>query len=270
MPTDSIAGRSIVELLQEHAGPVGELRAKLGSDDPNEEDQVLLRMVLASNGDVVKAEETALKGREDRIKYAEVLDKAKRGEELPQAFKIGQHLCFGRWEYPAEGGVKDQPPLMITRSGRTNPVSLMDGSSADEVAEFFLWHRQRCWDEVISESKNTGLLVLMVSVNDLEGASLIAGREKRFFEAIGKSSEVGAGLFPLLTKKHVMVNSGYFIEMLFSLVSVFMPQRVLDKVAFMTVQEFFDAFGVAKNNFPDFLGGSAALAPDSPLNKALV
>lgn len=267
MPTDSIAGRSLSELLEENDKAINALRFRLGADHPEEDDQTLLRFILADNGDVEKAEQKALDGRQDRLKYAEVLEKAKRGEHLPQEAKIRKNLCFGRWQYPCTKSAAsvERPPLMITRSGHTNAKALMEDCTDQEVVEYFLWERQRAWDEVNLATKSTGKLILMVSVNDLDGASLFTGREPRFFKAVGDSSKIGAGLFPLLTKKHIMVNGGRIIEVLFSVVSAFMPQHVLDKVAFMSIDDFANSFGVPGTSMPDFLGGSCDVSVDSPL-----
>merc|ERR1712151_1448202 len=100
----------------------------------------------------------------------------------------------------------------------------MRACTVDEVVEYFLWERCRCFDDVVRRSAQSGRLVLMVSVNDLLNASLITGREPKFFEAVKISSETAAGIFPLLTRKHVMVNGGVVVDMLFRVASVFMPQ----------------------------------------------
>eukprot|EP00746_Dinoflagellata_sp_MGD_P115972 gnl/MRDRNA2_/MRDRNA2_51916_c0_seq1.p1 gnl/MRDRNA2_/MRDRNA2_51916_c0~~gnl/MRDRNA2_/MRDRNA2_51916_c0_seq1.p1 ORF type:complete len:278 (+),score=60.89 gnl/MRDRNA2_/MRDRNA2_51916_c0_seq1:58-891(+) len=267
MPTDAIAGHSLSELLAEYAQGIAALRSRLGSDHPEEDEQTLLRFIIADNGNVEKAVDKALQGRQDRMKYAEVLKKAKSGEHLPQEAKIRKHLCFGRWQYPCSKSAVsvERPPLLITRSGHTNAKALMDSCTEDEVVEYFLWERQRAWDEVLLATKETGKLILMVSVNDLDGASLFTGRERRFFKAVGDSSKVGAGLFPLLTRKHVLVNGGKIIDILFSIVSMFMPQHVLDKVAFMNTTDFVSTFGVPSASIPDFIGGTCGVPADSPL-----
>mmetsp|Transcript_115905 Transcript_115905/g.259116 ORF Transcript_115905/g.259116 Transcript_115905/m.259116 type:complete len:123 (-) Transcript_115905:179-547(-) len=121
----------------------------------------------------------------------------------------------------------------------------------------------------MQKSEGTDKLVLMLGINDLDKASLITGREPKFYEAVKMSSELGASLFPLLTRKHVMVNAGLMIDVLFKAVSIFMPQRVLDKVAFMSCSDLVSMSGIPPRNFPDFLGGTCKVAPDSPLSRLL-
>lgn len=260
---DSIAGRSLTELYKEHAAGLADFRTRLGPGD--EEDQVLLRLLLSEYGNVEAAEIKAKQAREDRLKYAKVLEKAKAGEHLPQESTIRQNLCFGRWEYP---GSTDYPPLLITRSGLSNAKALMESVTVEQLVEYFLWERQRAYVEVCQASKAKDQLILMISVNDLDNASIITGREPLFFEAVKVSSETAAGLFPLLTRKHIMVNSGFLLDTLYYLVSSFLPQRVLDKVAFMSCSELTQTMtdaGVPSTSFPDFLGGSCSVPPNSPL-----
>ncbi|CAE8636335.1 unnamed protein product [Polarella glacialis] len=267
---DSIAGRSLSELFKEYAEAVADLRSRLSDAPAEETDQQLLRLVLADYGKVDVAEAKARQGRLDRKKYAPVLEKAKLGQRLPQESKVREHLCFGRWHYPgAQADAKNFPPLLVTRSGLCNAQALMASVTVEEIAEYFLWERQVAFIEVCKTSQETDKLVLMVSVNDLDGASIITGREPKFFEAVKLSSETSAGLFPLLTRKHVMVNSGFLLDTLYRVVSVIMPQRVLDKVAFMSCEEFIEAFtssGIPAASLPVFLGGSCAIPSESPLS----
>merc|ERR1712151_731752 len=97
----------------------------------------------------------------------------------------------------------------------------------------------------------------------------MGGREPKVFEAVKISSEVGAALFPLCTRKHVMVNSGVWIDTLYKLASHFMPQRVLDKVAFMSCEELVASCGIPAASLPEFLGGQCPVPADSPLASRL-
>eukprot|EP00933_Yihiella_yeosuensis_P007223 TRINITY_DN112160_c0_g1_i1.p1 TRINITY_DN112160_c0_g1~~TRINITY_DN112160_c0_g1_i1.p1 ORF type:complete len:277 (-),score=65.48 TRINITY_DN112160_c0_g1_i1:63-893(-) len=267
---DRLAGASLDGLFAENKDAVEALRARLGTEDACETDQALLRFVIQENGSIDEAETKAKQGREHRKTYQRVLDMARKGEPLPQETKIRQHLCYGRWRYPDPESEKSLAPMLITRSGRCDGQALMQAVTVEELVEYFLWERQVCFDETTKASQDAGKLVLMIGVNDLDGASLVVGREKKFFEAVKIASETGACMFPLLTRKHVMVNAGMLIDALYRVVSVFMPQRVLDKVAFMTCEEFFLAAQIPADKFPDFLGGSCPVPPESHLNKAIV
>lgn len=237
MALDSLMGRPVAELLNEYAESITALKALLGEMDPSEDDTILMRFIIQEGSKIEVAAARAREGRELRVKHAAVLEKARIGEHLPQEAEIRKFLCYGRWNYPNAESEYDCPPMIITRSGKSNGQALMQAVTVDELSEYFIWERQRCFDEVSRRCHETGRLVMMISVNDLEGASLITGREPKFFQAVKEASEAGACLFPLLTRKHVMVNSGRVIEALFKIASAFMPQRVLDKVAFMRCEE---------------------------------
>jgi len=262
---DSLTGRSLNDLLKEHAEGVAALRNGLGECDPCEDDVLLLRFLLQAAGSIDVAGQRAKEGRELRLKYNGVIEKALRNERLPQETKIRQFLCHGRWHYPSAEAELQYPPMMITRSGLSNGQKLMEAVTEEELVEYFIWERRRCFEEVVQKSQEAGQLIMMISINDLEGASLITGREPKFFQAVKTSSEAGACLCPLLTRKHVMVNAGPVIDTLFRIASVFMPQRALDKVAFMSCSELLHASAIPPDSYPDFLGGSCALSQDSPL-----
>jgi len=253
------------DLLKENAEALAALRGVIGECEPCEDEVMLLRYLLQAAGDINVAGERATSGRELRKKYSGVIEMATRDEHLPQEGRIRQFLCHGRWRYPSDESELRYPPMMITRSGLSNSQKLTEVVSEEELVEYFIWERRRCFEEVVKKSQETGQLVMMISVNDLEGASLITGREPKFFKAVKVSSEAGSCLCPLLTRKHVMVNAGVVIDALFRIASVFMPQRALDKVTFMSCAELFDLSGIASSDFPDFLGGSCRLSPDSPL-----
>jgi hypothetical protein len=267
MALDTLAGQPLADLFNQYAQSISILRTLLGEEDPFEDDHILLRLLIQEHEKIDAAAAKAKEGRAFRRTYGHVLKKAKMGEHLPQEDKIRQHLCYGRWSYPDAESEKAYPPMLITRSGRSNANALMQVCSVEELVAYFIWERQRCFNDVIRASQETGKMVMMVGINDLDNASLITGREPKFFEAVKISSETGACLFPLLTRKHVMVNSGRFIEILFRMVSAFMPQRVLDKVAFMTCEELLTAAAIPPKSFPNFLGGSCAVPPNSPLSR---
>mmetsp|Transcript_52059 Transcript_52059/g.97708 ORF Transcript_52059/g.97708 Transcript_52059/m.97708 type:complete len:276 (+) Transcript_52059:110-937(+) len=265
MALDSLMGRSVAELLEEYAAPISALRAQLGETDTSEDDLMLMRFLIQEGGNVEVATQRAKEGRELRVKHAAVLEKARVGEHLPQEAVIRKFLCYGRWAYPNSEFEKECPPLIITRSGKSNGQALMQAVTVEELAEYFIWERRRCFDDVTRKCSEKGRLEMLITVNDLEGASLVTGREPKFFQAVKEASEAGASLFPLLSRKHVMVNSGRAIEVLFKLASSFMPQRVLNKVAFMTCDELVEACGIPRTGFPDFIGGTCSLPADSPL-----
>jgi len=262
---DSLTGRSLDALLKENAEGLAALRGVIGACDPCEDEVMLLRYLLQAAGNVEQAGERAKSGRELRNKYSGVIEKAGRNEPLPQEAKIRQFLCHGRWRYPSAEAELQYPPMMITRSGLSNGQKLMEAVTEEELVEYLVWERCRCFKEVVQRSQDGGQLIMLISVNDLEGASLITGREPKFFQAVKVSSDVGSCLCPLLTRKHIMVNSGPVIDTLFRIVSVFMPKRALDKVAFMNCEEILQASGIPRDNFPDFIGGSCKLSQDSPL-----
>lgn len=257
----SVDGRPIPELLEEYSEELEELRRRLGE---GEEDLILLRLLIQAVGSVDDAEITALKGRADRQTYKAVLEKARRGEALPQEAKIRSHLCFGRWDYPS-GPRAGWPPLLLTRSGKCDLAAVMDSCTQEEMIEYILWTRERILMDVLHMTRESGRMILMASINDLTDASLFTSREPRFFEALGQVSTVGEGVSPLLGKKHIFVNAGIIFTAIFALASLILPQRVLDKVAFMTVEELREALRVPPEEFPDFLGGTCKVPRTSPL-----
>jgi hypothetical protein len=262
---DSLSGRPLDDLLKEHAHALETLKNELGATEPCEDDIMLLRFLLQGGGDAALASQRAKEGRDLRIQYKDVIEKALRNEHLPQEPKIRPFLCHEWWRYPSTEDELRYPPMMMTRSGFSNGQKLMEVVSEQELVEYFIWERRRCFEEVVQKSQQTGQLIMMISLNDLEGASLITGREPKFFQAVKVSSEAGSCLCPLLTRKHVMVNAGLIIDALFRIASVFMPQRALDKVAFMKCTEFLEASGIPPEKFPDFLGGTCRLPRESPL-----
>jgi len=262
---DSLIGQPVADLFQQHEQSIVALRALLGNDDPVEDNLMLLRVLIQERGDVSIAEQRSKEGRKLRQKYASVLEMAHVGEHLPQEQKIRECLCFGRWTYPDTQAEHEFPPMTITRTGKSNAQALMQAVTVDELVEYFVWERSRCFADANNKTNATGSLVMMITVNDLEGASLITGREPKFFEAVKVASEIGACIFPLLSRKFVMVNAGRAMETLFKLAGLFLPQRVLDKVAVMTCEELVQACGIPPTSFPDFLGGSCPVPAGSPL-----
>mmetsp|Transcript_113356 Transcript_113356/g.315573 ORF Transcript_113356/g.315573 Transcript_113356/m.315573 type:complete len:285 (+) Transcript_113356:76-930(+) len=264
---DKQAGRPIAELQQEFAEAMKELRRRLGGEMPFEDDQMLLRFLLQAYGSVDEAEAAALRGRQDRQTYAAVLEKARQNEALPQEMIIRDHLCFGRWQYPHTTGTvaAGWPPLLVTRSGRSNPQACMEAVTEEQMVEYLLWVRTRVFLEAHGATEKTGKLLLMASVNDLADCPLLSSREPRFFSAVGKVSKLGEAISPFLGRKHIMVNSGMIVTALMAIAKLFVPQKVLDKVATMSCEELPDALGVPKESLPSFLGGSCQVPRDSPL-----
>lgn len=262
---DKNAGRLISELLEEYAKPMAELQERLGKDEEFEDEQVLLRLLLQSDGDLDDAEAIARKGREDRLTYAKVLDMAKQNERPPQEKEVRKYLCFGLWQYPESEESSKWPPLVVTRSGKCDARACMDNISEEDMLEFFLWFRAKEFQDIHRITRETGRLTVMASVNDLADASLISSREPRLFSVIGKVSKLGEGMLPLVSRKHIMVNCGFFLQTLMVIARLFMPQKVLDKVAMMQIEDLHEAVGVPVSSLPAFLGGTCKVPKESPL-----
>lgn len=263
MALDALNGQSVADLLKEYAESIEALKKALGEEERAEDDTMLLRFLIQELGNVEAATQRVKDGRQLRLKYATICDMALKGESLPQESKILEHLCYGRWQYPTAEAELMYPPMLITRSGKSNSKGLMQAVTTEEIVEYMLWERQRCFADATKKSQDTGKLVMMIGVNDMDGASM--RQDNNFFKAVKEASETGACLFPLLTRKHVMVNSGFVVEALFRIASTFMPQRVLDKVAFMPCEQLLEASGIPAKDFPDFLGGECPIPGGSHL-----
>jgi len=269
---DECSGRPVAEFLKELAEPLADLKQRLGDADPCEQDeQYLLRLLLACDGLSEQAEIAAKGARENRKLFAEVIEKARKHEPLPQEAIIREHICYGRWHYPAseveqsKGAAELWPPILVTRSGHSNLAACMEKVSEEQVVEYLLWERLQIFEEAIEATRKTGRLMMMSSINDLAEASLLFSREPRFFSAVGKVSKIGLGLAPFLSRKHVMINSGVVFSALFAIAKLFMPQRVLDKVALVSPEQLPGLLSVPHAAMPEFLGGTCPVPQESSL-----
>jgi len=265
-------GQPLAEFLAELAEPLADLRQRLGDADPCEQDeQYLLRLLLANDKVSEQAEVAAKEARENRKLYAGIIEKAQKREPLPQGAIIREHLCYGRWHYPASeveqsnGAAELWPPVLVTRSGHSNLAACMENVSEEQVVEWLLWERLQIFEEVVEATRKTGRLMMMSSINDLAEASLLFSREPRFFRAVGKVSKIGQGLAPFLSRKHVMINSGVVFTALFAIAKLFMPEKVLEKIALVSPQELPGLLSVPSAAMPEFLGGTCPVPQESPL-----
>lgn len=269
---DKCLGQPVAEFLADLAEPLADLRQRLGDTDPCEqEEQYLLRLLLANDGSSEQAEVVAKEARENRKLYAGIIEKARKREPLPQEATIRQHICYGRWHYPASevegsnGAAELWPPILVTRSGHSNLAACMEKVSEEQVVEYLLWERLQIFEEAVEATRKTGRLMMMSSINDLAEASLLFSREPRFFKAVGTVSKVGGGLAPFLSRKHVMINSGIVFSALFAVAKLFMPAKVLDKVALVSPAELPGLLAVPAAAMPEFLGGTCPVPQESSL-----
>lgn len=292
---EHLHGRLVSELLEERADDIGALRERLlqpaatptgdasEADGKEQEpldladvpsDFYLFRYLLnegESEDQVALADATVRKSIPLKLKWVETLRKAAAGERLPQDAAIREHVLFDFWE----NGNDTAPPTLVVRSGYSNPSSLMDNFSHEQVVEWLLWQRCQAWKRVMEVERKTSRFSFLVSINDFENMSLLTAREPRFFKALADTTDLGHQLFPCISGKHAMVNIGWTFRTLFAFARWFMPERTVRKVGMCGASDtrtqdpsdcpYCRKFGIGRADLPNFLGGSIPVEEGSSL-----
>lgn len=265
------------ELYQEAADPLQELRARLGNDDPFEDDQYLLRMLLDKDLSVSKAESEAKVARDHRNNFAEVLEFARSGQAPSQEALFRPLCCQDRWRYPrgsddCNGAVAATwPTLLVTRIGQSDFYGCFEAGSEDDLLRYLLWLRVRMYFEAHRATEATGRIHMMTTVNDFADASFQSVSDKKVFRVLKRLTKTVAALAPYFIRKHIMINAPSkitkFIQFtMWGLAKTGVPQRVLDKVTFTSaLEEIEEILGVPSSMLPEFLGGGCPVPPDSAL-----
>jgi len=240
------------------------------------EDSVLLRYLFSAptGTPIPDAAVSVQRAKVLRQEWASVLDKAARGEALPQEQRIRQHLCMGTWEKDDD----ESPLFTVVRAGHSQVAALMDNASHDEVIEFVLWYRASLWKRLNQKQERTGKFLLLHFVNDLQDIALLETREPRFFKALGVVADIVHDLFPCMSVKNSMVNVGWLWRALWGFAGLFLPGRVLNKVGIcgasdtreqdMSECPYLRQLGIKKDELPDFLGGGVKVPHGSLLHVA--
>lgn len=262
---------SLAELYQEAADPMQELRAKLGNDDPYEDDQFLLRILLDKDLSVSKAEAEARLGREHRQNFAEVLEFARSGKVPPQEALFRPLCSQDRWRYPGSDDSEGWPVLLVTRIGQTDFPGCFAAGSEDDLLQYLIWLRMCIYFEAHRTSEAAGRLYMMTTVNDFADASFQTVNDKKVYNVLKRMTKTVATMAPYIIRKHIMVNAPAKITRLIQstmwvLSKTGVPQRVLDKITFISTPELEGIIGVPSSALPDFLDGGCRVPRDSALS----
>ena len=116
------------------------------------------------------------------------------------------------------------------------------------------------------ETRRQGKLVKMVSVVDMYDYSLFSGgSDRRFAKALGSSSTTSTDLYPQLLGMSIVCNTPTFITWLVRLMKLFLSERTLNKIKFLTycghgeppeAGRLSDLVDMDDDQIPDFLNGT--------------
>ena len=112
---------------------------------------------------------------------------------------------------------------------------LMRDFTADEVAEYIAYTKERLFALCDEETRRTGALTKMVAVVDLEGFRW-SEFDQRFLTAMGKAEQYEL-FYPQLLGQAVVVNAPRVIGVLWGLARRVLPANTREKVRICTAGE---------------------------------
>lgn len=260
-------GKSIDELMSEHAENVALLRAEVVSKmqqaqalDPSVkyDDIWLLRYCVSNKGNLEAATKAAEATLDFRMKNNDMIQATIASGKTPNKDTIEKFQVTGETSAVIGGW-----PVYCVRTGYCDIRGLMNTMTEEQVVTDMGLNNELQWRRCDKLTRETRKMTKMINVIDLSDFSMFMG-DKRFFKALGKSSEFSASHYPQLLGRTVIVNAPSYFRLLFRSFSVFMPKSYLEKQIVCPVASsgkddiakcpFVTKFGDA-GALPDFLGG---------------
>lgn len=198
-----------------------------------------------------------------RKEHAEMLELAGKGEKVKKFASIEKFVAA---DYHGED--KRGNPVYCIRAGVSNPPAMMDANTKDEVLAFMMYRKELGFRICDEKTRKTRKLHKLITVNDLNHVSLMAGTEKRFQKVLGESSKLSETLYPQLLDRAVLVNVPYIFSVIWSMVRGLISAKTRAKVAICpgdTLKGDVSKCPFAKminmETIPTFMGGSCRCRP---------
>ena len=86
---------------------------------------------------------------------------------------------------------------------------MMDAHTKDEVLTFMMYRKEIGFLIADERTRRTRKLHKLVTVNDLNHVSLMAGTDKRFQKVLGESSKMSETLYPQLLDRAVLSSTSH-------------------------------------------------------------
>lgn len=194
----------------------------------------------------------------------DLLERLGDGSELPphadvfRKFSIAdRHKCL-----------KSGEPLLVVRSGISNPVALMDQLSEEEAYRYMLLIKEVQYAFCDRVSREQGRIVKVITLMDFKGVTWANASDKRFFAAMGRASKDSENFYPQLQGITVMLNLPMWMRAVVAIAKPFMSKRSLEKLRFCGGKTRKSPLGdcpVADKlldpaDLPSFLGGTCNCA----------
>ena len=250
------AGR-IAALLDAVSGEIPLSSSSSDDEDAHKYDDIwALRFVLShpKDADAVVAAKANIAWRKEK---AEMLEAARKGVRLKRFEAIERYVAA---DY--HGTTNSGAPMYIIRAGISNTRAMMDSISHDDVMDFMMYRKEIGFVKCDRLTRETRVLVKLVTVNDLNHVSLLAGTDKRFQAVLGESSKLSETHYPQLLDRAVLINVPYIFSAIWSVMKSLLSAKTRSKVAICpgdTLNSDISKCPFAKlinlNTLPSFLGG---------------
>uniref|UniRef100_A0A7S1A7Z5 CRAL-TRIO domain-containing protein n=1 Tax=Noctiluca scintillans TaxID=2966 RepID=A0A7S1A7Z5_NOCSC len=149
---------------------------------------------------------------------------------------------------------------------------MMDHISEEKMVLWLNFLNECSWQYCEKETRRRGFFVKQVNIPDVRGVTMSMSTERRFFNALGRSSAVNEWLRPQLIGKTIVLNPPRLVKLMFNLASAFMSKKSIEKVLIhkhkvarpsrdssqLCLCPFAELFfgGVDTNSLPSFIGGT--------------
>lgn len=219
-------GVRIATLLDSVRGDIPQPLSDAGSADPHHYDDIwALRFVLShpEDANAITAAKANIAWRKEK---AEMLEAARKGERLPRFAAVERFVAA---DY--HGCTNSGAPLYLVRAGISNPTAMMDEIPKADVVDFMMYRKEIGFAKCDRITRSTRVLIKLVTVNDLNHVSLLAGTDKRFQVVLGESSKLSELHYPQLLDRAVLVNVPYIFSAIWSVMKNALSAKARSKVA---------------------------------------
>lgn len=219
-------GVRIATLLDAVRADVPQPLSDAGSAEPHHYDDIwALRFVLShpEDANAIAAAKANIAWRKEK---ADMLEAARRGDRLPRFAAIERFVVA---DY--HGCTNSGAPLYVVRAGISNPTAMMDEIPKADLVDFMMYRKEIGFAKCDRITRSTRVLVKLVTVNDLNDVSLLAGTEKRFQAVLGESSKLSEMYYPQLLDRAVLVNVPYIFSAIWSVMKNVLNAKARSKVA---------------------------------------
>ena len=266
---DATAGdRGLDSLFAKHGDMVSKLLGSLKQQNlpvgegTGYDDIWALRFCLSNESD-----EDALKNATETLRWREenkeILDAAAEGTSLDRFAPLEKLVITDYHGYTTAGA-----PLFVVRAGISNAPAMMDAYKQVQVVEFMMYRKEIGFLLCDSITRKTRILTKLVTVNDLNHVSLVAGTDSRFSKVLGAVSKKSEIVYPQLLDRAVLINAPYVFSAMWGLVKGLLSKKTRSKISVCatsdTRTEDISKCPFAKflnlETLPSFLGGKCRCA----------